>query len=95
MSGVKFHLTTMTRKGQITVPAEIRGALGLKIGDKAAIALDDDGNTPQAPLCAVPSVADMTFGTIQARKHPEDFKELPEAYMEQAGERDERTKRSM
>jgi len=33
---MKQHLTTLTRKGQVTLPAEIRRRLGLKEGDKVA-----------------------------------------------------------
>lgn len=33
---MKEHLTTLTRKGQVTLPVEIRRKLGLKEGDKVA-----------------------------------------------------------
>src|SRR5207248_9670480 len=52
--------TVVTRKGQITVPAEIRKALGLRIGDKVAVSLDDNG-VLHANLRPVRSVTDMTF----------------------------------
>ncbi|MBI2954860.1 MAG: AbrB/MazE/SpoVT family DNA-binding domain-containing protein [Chloroflexi bacterium] len=38
--------TTVTRKGQITVPAEIRRALGLQKGDRVALVMDN--GQPQA-----------------------------------------------
>jgi antitoxin PrlF len=34
------HTTTMTRKGQITIPAEIRQALGLVEGDRLEVQLE-------------------------------------------------------
>ena len=34
---------TMTSKGQITVPAEVREALGLEPGDQIAVVTRDDG----------------------------------------------------
>jgi AbrB family looped-hinge helix DNA binding protein len=86
---MKEALTRMTRKGQITVPAEIRRALNLQVGDKVALSFVD-GETPRAMLRPVRSVADMTFGSITPRKRPEDFKELRQLYMESAAERDER-----
>lgn len=86
------QVTVVTRKGQITVPIEIRRALGLKVGDKVAISLDTEG-TLHAKLRPVQSVTDMTFGSITPRKRPEDFKELRELFMEDATKRDERTKR--
>jgi AbrB family looped-hinge helix DNA binding protein len=88
------QLTTLTRKGQITVPAEIRRALGLRIGDKVAVSLEEENGTLRANLRPVRSVADMTFGAIAPRKRPEDFRELRELYMDGATERDERSRRS-
>lgn len=35
--------TSMTVKGQITVPKDVRDLLGLKPGQKVGIELDDDG----------------------------------------------------
>ncbi len=52
------HLTVMTRKGQITVPVEIRRALGLKEGDKVAVSLEDG----HARLVPYGSVAARTAG---------------------------------
>jgi AbrB family looped-hinge helix DNA binding protein len=90
---MKEHLTTVTRKGQITVPAEIRKALDLHIGDKVAVSLDEDG-APHAELRAVRSVADMTFGSIQPRALPAERQDLRQQFMEAAQDRDERSKQS-
>ena len=38
---MREHLTTVTRKGQITVPVEIRRALGLQKGDRVAVHLEN------------------------------------------------------
>jgi AbrB family looped-hinge helix DNA binding protein len=54
------QLTVVTRKGQITVPAAIRQALGLKEGDKVAVSLDERG----ARLRPVRSVTEMTYGVL-------------------------------
>jgi AbrB family looped-hinge helix DNA binding protein len=40
---MKEILSTMTSKGQLTVPAEVRRTLGLKKGDKVAFVLKDEG----------------------------------------------------
>jgi AbrB family looped-hinge helix DNA binding protein len=61
------HLTTLTRKGQITVPSEIRRALGLERGDRIAVSLDEDG----ARLRRVGSVVDETFGVFRAARRAE------------------------
>lgn len=86
------HFTVMTRKGQITVPAEIRKALGLSIGDKLGVSLEETDSGLRASLRPVRSVADMTFGAITPRRQPEDFDELRELFMEQATERDMRSR---
>jgi AbrB family looped-hinge helix DNA binding protein len=88
---MKEHLTTVTRKGQITVPAEIRKALDLRIGDKVAVSLDEHGS-PHAELRPVRSVADMTFGSIQPRSQPAEGEDQRQQFMEAAQERDERSK---
>jgi AbrB family looped-hinge helix DNA binding protein len=64
-TGSAYHdeVTTMTRKGQISVPAAIRSALGLKEGDKVAFSLAG-GKKKQATLRPVQSVADMTSGKL-------------------------------
>lgn len=41
--------TTMTTKGQVTVPKEIRDRLGLKSGDKMAFTLLSDGTVVMRP----------------------------------------------
>lgn len=88
---MREHLTTVTRKGQITVPAEIRKALDLQIGDKVAVSLDENGSL-HAELRPIRSVADMTFGSIQARSRPEEGEDLREKFMGAAQDRDERSR---
>ena len=41
--------TTMTTKGQVTVPREIRERLGLKSGDKMAFTMLSDGTVVMRP----------------------------------------------
>ena len=41
--------TTMTTKGQVTVPREIRDRLGLKSGDKIAFTMLSDGTVVMRP----------------------------------------------
>jgi len=91
---VKEQYTVVTRKGQITVPAPIRKALGLKVGDRVVVSLDEDGE-PRANVRPLHSVADRTFGAVPPRKRPEDFDELRRMFVDDADERDTRTKRSM
>jgi AbrB family looped-hinge helix DNA binding protein len=78
-------LTIVTRKGQITVPAEVREAWGLKEGDKVAVSLPDP-ETQEVHLRPIRSVAELTFGAIKPRRRPEDFRALREAAKEEMAE---------
>ena len=39
---MKDHVSVITRKGQVTIPAEIRRALSLQEGDKVAFEVEED-----------------------------------------------------
>ena len=56
--------TVITRKGQVTVPAEIRRKLGLKRGDKVAFTIDN-GEVRLAPSG---SVVERTAGAFKTRR---------------------------
>lgn len=86
---MRERLTVVTRKGQITIPAEVRRALGLKEGDKVAISLPGPEDQ-EAHLRPVRSVAELTFGAVKPRKRPEDSRELREAFKEQIVEEEMR-----
>ena len=88
---MREQYTVVTRKGQITLPAEIRKALGLQIGDRVAVSLDENGSL-RATLRPVTSVADATFGSIRCAAGPVDQVQVREAFTEHAAARDERTR---
>lgn len=75
------QLSVMTRKGQITIPAEIRRRMGLQTGDKVAVILSPD-KAKEAVLRPASSVAQRTFGAVTPHQRPEDFKALRQAFME-------------
>ena len=64
--------TTVTRKGQVTVPAEIRRALGLKRGDKVAFILDDG----RVRFERARSVVERTAGAFKSNEPPLSAEEL-------------------
>jgi AbrB family looped-hinge helix DNA binding protein len=69
MAGVPNELRTsqLTRKGQVTVPAEIRRELGLRRGDKVAFVREGD----RVIICPAETVAQRTAGSLrQYRKTP-------------------------
>lgn len=79
--------TTLTRKGQVTVPVEIRRALGLKEGDKLAFTLEDG----KISLERAGSVVERTAGIIKHTGRTLTAEELrrvaEEAWAEEAMER--------
>jgi AbrB family looped-hinge helix DNA binding protein len=59
---MKEHRSVVTRKGQITIPAEFRRALGLKEGDKVALSLEEG----EVRLSRTGSVVAATAGALKS-----------------------------
>ena len=57
------HLTTVTRKGQVTIPADIRRGLTLREGDKVSFSLLS-GESAVILVRPVQSIAEMTYGIV-------------------------------
>lgn len=72
-------LTVVTRKGQITVPARIRRALGLSEGDRVAVSIRDE-SAGEAVLRPVRSVAEATYGVATSRGEPGDIDAMREQF---------------
>ena len=69
---MKSIMTTMTQRGQVTVPAEVRRLLGLRPREKVTFAIDGES----VRLLPTRYTIDTAFGSIRPRKRPEDFKAL-------------------
>ena len=71
---MKELLTVVTRKGQVTIPAELRKALNLKQGDRVAFVLEPEGmvrlTTPRYPTIA------SLRGAADALKKPLSWEEV-------------------
>jgi antitoxin PrlF len=66
--------STITSKGQVTIPAEVRKHLGLKQGDKVAFVLDDAGKVElKAPK--YPTVASLA-GAAGTLSKPRNIEEM-------------------
>jgi AbrB family looped-hinge helix DNA binding protein len=61
---MKEHLTVVTRKGQVTLPVEIRRRLGLKEGDKVAFVEDEHGIQVVRPESVVARTAGLLGSEI-------------------------------
>lgn len=83
--------SVVTRKGQITIPAEFRKALGLREGDKVALSLEE-GNVRLSPTEGVVAKTAGVFRTDEPAKSAEELRVLAEEaiaqdVMERAGGR--------
>jgi AbrB family looped-hinge helix DNA binding protein len=74
---------TLTSKGQITIPLEVRIALGLKIGDKIDFVEIEEGQYAIKPRTA--SIRDLE-GCIAKLDHVPTIEEMNEAILDCAAE---------
>ncbi len=79
MKEVQEHIRTITTKGQVTVPAEIRRFLGVEPHDKIVFRVMDG----RVELQPTKMSLEATFGAVTPRKRPEDFKELRDVAIEE------------
>ncbi len=70
--------TTMTQKGQVTVPAEIRADLGLKPRDRVRFVLEGDA----VVLRPAPSRIARHFGAVPTAGEPLDARQERRAFQE-------------
>jgi AbrB family looped-hinge helix DNA binding protein len=84
---MKEHIGVVTRKGQVTLPAELRHTLGLKQGDKVAFRLQDN----QVVMRPTESVIAATAGIFKSDQPAMTAEQLrvaaEEAIAEEAEER--------
>ena len=79
--------STLTQKGQVTIPAEVRRALGLKPHDRVTFELEGDG----AKIKRATSKISRWYGAVTPVERPEDFRRIREEFEEAvAGETDRR-----
>lgn len=72
---MKQFLSTITSKGQVTIPAEVRRLLRAAPRDKIAFLVEDD----QVRLARTGSVVERTAGILMTKKSPRTARELREA----------------
>jgi AbrB family looped-hinge helix DNA binding protein len=75
--------TSVTSKGQVTIPADIREHLGIKPKDKVRFEVAEDGTVRVIPA---PSRLAALFGSVKPLKKPEDFKALRQKFEEGVAE---------
>ena len=69
---MKQIVTTMTQRGQVTVPSEVRRLLGLKPRDKVAFSIEDD----EVRLTPARFTVESAFGSVKPIKRGQDFQAI-------------------
>src|SRR6266487_4059274 len=81
-NAMRENETTLTQKGQVTVPREIRVGLGLKAKDRVIFELDGDS----ARLRPAPSRMARHFGAVERPSRALDARAEREAFEEGVAE---------
>ena len=72
MAGVQEYVSTVTQRGQVTIPAEVRRLLGVKPRSKVTFRVDDD----EVSLVASEFTLESAFRSVKPLNRPENFKQL-------------------
>lgn len=69
---MKEITTTVTQRGQVTIPAEVRRVLGVRPRDKVSFTIEG------GQVCLAPAAftLDSAFGSVTPSRRPEDFDKL-------------------
>ncbi len=75
----KQIIASITQRGQVTIPAEVRRLLGAKPRGKVAFQIDDG----EVRLAAVEFTLETAYGSVKPINRPEDFEKLIREAMEE------------
>jgi AbrB family looped-hinge helix DNA binding protein len=79
MHEIKEHIRTITAKGQVTIPVEIRRLLGVKPRDRIVFRIVEG----KVELQPTTMTLEATFGAVKPRSRPEDFSALRDTAVEE------------
>lgn len=80
----KEYIATVTSKGQVTIPAEVREQLGLAAQDKVIFRVVAGKRVEIEPL---PMTLEEAYGSVTPLNRPEDFEALHQIASEEREER--------
>jgi AbrB family looped-hinge helix DNA binding protein len=83
MEELREHIRTVTTKGQVTLPVEVRRLLKVKPQDKVVFRIVED----RVELSRVPMTLEEAFGSVAPLKRPEDFGEIRAIVADERAER--------
>jgi len=69
---VREILSTVTQRGQVTIPAEVRRLLGARTGDKVAFRIEGG----QVRLAPATMTLEGAYRSVKPVGRPEDFKQI-------------------
>lgn len=75
MAGVQEFVTTVTQRGQVTIPAQVRRLLGAKPRSKVTFRVDG----AEVSLVAAEHTLESAYGSVAPIERPEKFKQLARA----------------
>lgn len=79
--------STLTSKGQVTIPKEVRDRLGLQPGDELDFRFNEQGKVEMSPPAG--SVLERVSGILKhlAPEHPPTIEEMNEAVRQRVAEK--------
>ena len=80
---MKEITTTVTQRGQVTIPAEVRKLLGVKPRDKVTFTIED-GEVHLAPASYS---LESVYGSVKPSRKPEDFEQVSRVAKEAKAEK--------
>jgi len=81
---VKTAVATVTSKGQVTIPVDVRRHLGVTARDKVQFTIDESGCV-QVSRAKYPTLASLR-GIAGTLKEPKTWKEIEESVRDERGE---------
>jgi AbrB family looped-hinge helix DNA binding protein len=79
MSELEERVATITAKGQVTIPVEIRRLLGLEPGDRVVFRVREDAVEIESAAMTL----EDAFGAVVPLNRPEDFSSLRDTAIEE------------
>lgn len=80
MEDAKEYIATMSSKGQVTIPNEIRQLLYLAPQDKVIFQVLEGG---RIEIKALPMTLEKAYGSVSPLNRPEDFKAMSQIAREE------------
>lgn len=80
---MREYVTTITGRGQVTLPAEIRRLLGAKPRDQVAFRVEG----AEIRIVPVELTLEEVFGSVEPLRRPEDWEERSRIAKEEKAER--------